>query len=482
MAIPLGECSHTLFLIMVVLWTALRMEGLTPVHSTVNRPLMTDFESGRWDSDLSIDGEYSKKTNYVLTLRYNGQQSAGVRSLLSQQCWIGSYNLSMFVVEPFLRDSYVEALPDQTANRTLMMRDFFDMEHLSNATKSLGYAQLASWPDFVENAPHKIIYIQMKNADKWELNHTEVPTVIWNASTKEQCYIPTQPGYSARISSLIHNYNTFCIVRVIRIHTTSTVPFTAEEFNNYILHDRKHEQVTVIFDKWFGAWYVPQKFGLSSVCESCHETVLQGNLRPSKLLQRHAAKYEQLHAGGDRPFRVSVMIRSEHLLHTLPYNSMCKNITQCLQEAIKVTRSIQEKMKAEQPFLTVDTGRYGSASFKTYRFKYTNLGRKAFYHLVKTTFEDFFQKSYEFSEWEDTFTAVTDGIEDRGYIAAIQRTIASRADCIVLVGGGQFLKVALHEYLDFHNQSEWCIHFVCVGGRYEEEYQEILQNARKHAG
>ena len=58
---------------------------------------------------------------------------------------------------------------------------------------------------------------------------------------------------------------------------------------------------------------------------------------------------------------------------------------------------------------------------------------------------------------------ITHGITDLGYVAAIQRTIASRADCLVLVGGGHFLKLALGDYLKFHpNHSSWCIHTVCM--------------------
>ena len=58
---------------------------------------------------------------------------------------------------------------------------------------------------------------------------------------------------------------------------------------------------------------------------------------------------------------------------------------------------------------------------------------------------------------------IAHGITDLGYVAAIQRTIASRADCLVLVGGGHFLKLALGDYLKFHpNHSSWCIHTVCM--------------------
>ena len=61
---------------------------------------------------------------------------------------------------------------------------------------------------------------------------------------------------------------------------------------------------------------------------------------------------------------------------------------------------------------------------------------------------------------------ITGGIKDHGYVAALQRTIASRANCLVLVGGGNFLKLALGDYLNFHpNPSSWCIHMHSLYGR-----------------
>ena len=53
------------------------------------------------------------------------------------------------------------------------------------------------------------------------------------------------------------------------------------------------------------------------------------------------------------------------------------------------------------------------------------------------------------------------GSTDRGYIAAIQRVLASRADCLVLVGGGDFQSMAVYDFMNFHNSSK-CVHLVCV--------------------
>ena len=93
------------------------------------------------------------------------------------------------------------------------------------------------------------------------------------------------------------------------------------------------------------------------------------------------------------------------------------------------------------------------------------------FEAIRSTVVTLLNNTLNFEEWEDTFMEVS-GIEDRGYIAALQRTIASRADCLVLVGGGHFLELALHEYLRDHPSP--CVHFICLEKLYKDEYENIL--------
>ena len=47
-------------------------------------------------------------------------------------------------------------------------------------------------------------------------------------------------------------------------------------------------------------------------------------------------------------------------------------------------------------------------------------------------------EQFSFKEWEHSFVKSANGIITPGYIVALQRVIATRADCLVLVGGGKF--------------------------------------------
>jgi hypothetical protein len=78
--------------------------------------------------------------------------------------------------------------------------------------------------------------------------------------------------------------------------------------------------------------------------------------------------------------------------------------------------------------------------------------------------------------WENSFAQATDGIVDNGYIAALQRTVASTADCIVLVGGGNFHNMVLQEYMDNHPYpSKQCIYNICVEEKHAKVYRSYIQ-------
>ena len=61
------------------------------------------------------------------------------------------------------------------------------------------------------------------------------------------------------------------------------------------------------------------------------------------------------------------------------------------------------------------------------------------------------------------------------YIAALQRTIASRSDCLLLFGRGNFQEVALSAYLRNHpNKVTRCVHIVCASRSLRKNILETL--------
>ena len=74
---------------------------------------------------------------------------------------------------------------------------------------------------------------------------------------------------------------------------------------------------------------------------------------------------------------------------------------------------------------------------------------------------------------EESFAQVASVANSGGYMAALQRTIASKADCLILVGGGYFQELALNDYKMNHpDKNKWCVHLVCA--TYSETLKQDL--------
>ena len=59
------------------------------------------------------------------------------------------------------------------------------------------------------------------------------------------------------------------------------------------------------------------------------------------------------------------------------------------------------------------------------------------------------REGWNFDQWEQRFIDSLGGVTDRGYVAALQRVLASssKAACLVLMGGGRFQELSLESYL-----------------------------------
>ena len=82
------------------------------VSTTIPLPAVTQFPTNRYSSPFEgwRDKKLTEKFKFghVITLGYTGQQIAGVRGLLSQQCWIASFGLPMKIVEPYTKWSLLK--------------------------------------------------------------------------------------------------------------------------------------------------------------------------------------------------------------------------------------------------------------------------------------------------------------------------------------------------------------------------------------
>ena len=168
-----------------------------------------------------------KQHGYIVTLRFSGQQASAMTAWLYCDLkiqWAASISNAgfsfptmlgrilwpayMYVVEPFIRNNTVGCILNKGESR---FSEYFDLHKFSKASTREGYAEMASWDDFMKNAPRRTILIRMDG-----INSTGIrsPTrVVYTAKKRTNgCYnLP----YPIKFRYLLKQMEDFCITEVI---------------------------------------------------------------------------------------------------------------------------------------------------------------------------------------------------------------------------------------------------------------------------
>ena len=422
----------------------------------------------RWRTDVQRPGY-----GFVLTLQYTGQMVAGLRALLSQQCWISSFGFPLVVVEPFangslLRNSHQlwrEYMSKRTT--TMQFRDLFDLDNFNRLSRSADNPELVSWEHFISAAPRKLIVITI--ADIHHGNCLQFSEELCGVSPSEQnlnflapCSIPDETQQTL-IGLQSHN---FVVVRNVCINcleeSTGVTPGMVTE---HIFGSHNPKDVTVIFNRWRFSMKLTKDCMKVETCSN-EKTMLSQNFIDSKRLEKDASWYLDTYFPSQ--VLISIMIRVEwHFITNRKDQDEGGNAIKCLGEVLEAVSGIQ-KMFGDvsiPSFLSMDVGSFGSATFEQ-TIRHTNTSLSVYDNVIdhaKLFVQRLYRDSWNFEDWEKSFLAVPEIPRDKGYIAVLQRNIASRGDCLILMGGGHFQHMALQTYLSLHpHEMKHCVKYVCV--------------------
>ena len=371
---------------------------------------------------------------YLLVERYMGQQGVGVKALAALQCWASRANLTVAIVEPAMSDS---VLTGDIVRTNMSLADLFDLDHFNAMSRQAGYPVVIRKKHYLKQSVKNIILVSFEKGVKYE--------EVWpkKVGVGAECYTNHQDHL---LESVVKDVD-YCIVKVVIVDQT----LKAQVFRD-IVGKWSHTSVTIIFRK-FGPWFSQEN---GEKCLSVGDNYINALYHPSARVLRDVERYKELYLNPGNP--VAVMMRVEHILH----NNL--NLTKCLNDLVGVTNSVQAG-RGEQdniPMVAVDFGKYGSNSWNWYTNKGSTFRNKAIKDS-KEALQVIIKNKMSFVDWEDSFTRVTGDKVNAGYIAAVQRIIASRAECLVLMGGGDFQELVLRDYLEFHLKDKTkCVHFVCV--------------------
>lgn len=419
----------------------------------------------RWTTEVPHPGY-----GFVLTLEYTGQMVAGLRALLSQQCWISSFSLPLVIVEPFangslLRNSH-QLWSEHNDRPIAQFRDLFDLEHFNEQSRMAGNPELVSWEHFYNSAPRNLIVVTITDIHHEScLQFSEQMCAM--SMEKElnffaPCSIPdeTQPT----LQNL--QRNNFVIVRNVCMNCLEEFSgLTPDAINEHIFGSHKPQDVTVIFNRWRFSMKVTKDCKDVETCSN-ENTVLPQIFIDSEKLQNDANWYIETYLPSQ--LLISIMIRVEwHFITNRKDEDRGNNAIECLQQVLDTVSGIKKMLGDSKipSFLSMDVGTFGSGTFKN-TIRKTGTSESMYTDVInhaKTFVQQLYHSSWKFEDWERSFLAIPGLLHDKGYIAALQRTIASRGDCLILMGGGHFQHMALQTYLRRHpEKSEQCIKYVCV--------------------
>ena len=404
----------------------------------------------------------SPAVGHVMALHYAGQQGAGVRVLVSLQRWVKMTGLPMLIVEPFIYDSVLGTCGEYS-QQCIKFSDLFDLQNFNRVSRNKGVAEIVPWDTYVTRAPSDAILVKMNRSPG--PGPVPPPAVLWTAQPgTRECW----PGQGGDADVWINN-NRLCYVRVVLLsfqHLNSPGFSAKERAHKTILAGRNSKTVTIVFDFWRASWKAQKPHGVSPSHNSNvskTSVFLSPMYRDSPKVLRDVEKYQkEFLRKSSVQLYVAVMLRAEHTLMMLNQRGINYNISaqlqNCLDELVNKTDGMMAKLGTQNVFVTADVGLYGSISWKKHNT--TQLDKMEM--QVKHNVERLYKNQWTFEQWENSFSHTTGGVEEKGYIAALQRGLASQASCLILLGGGEFQALALKGYVDRTKPNNRCINFVCM--------------------
>ena len=417
-----------------------------------------------------IRQSFKNLVGYVISLGYaraNQQQGRCAVGIVAMQCWLKSFDLPMHIVEPLVSSSKFLGLPNSNS-QLVNFGDIYDIDQFNKLTGvDKGFAQLIRWDDFLQVAPHNIIFVRIglgrrhQIAVEWEMQLQHKDT---NNSFKPLPYLQDR-GFS--------------IVKVVNtVIGADNHPFTAEDMNNVIFTNWRPEEITLVFSVWRPPYVVPNpKLKNPLVCQNFYAKGHQF-FPPSKQLLQVVQKYINLFLKPS--ISIAVMIRSEHIMFSLGYlkqneTLVYQTITTVFNDLIATVRKLQASIGHRNIMVTADIGKYGSNTWHQMVRSWDRNLTSGVLEVIKRTVTTLYSNSWTFEEWEQSFGIASGGIEDQSYVAALQKAIAGRARCLLLFGGGGFQLVALYEYLRNHPiPSKQCWKFLYTRKNFKGQYLELM--------
>ncbi len=436
-----GVCGGAVFTLVVVVFGLSVLLLSTKNHRHSNN--IHHQEPSPSFSRIEEEVKTVRNLGYFFALKYYEQQTQATKNFLQMQCLASSYGMQ--VVEPFLVESQL-AFPfsrlgqDQPVN--FRFGDIIDLNLWNQQTQeNYGYPAVASWGQFLDSAPRNLVIVCVRYRDP-PIIKVPSPGYNYRNGCSKSCFM----SFDSAVNFLSNKYDFVLVRKVCANFANYAGSVTSEGFLENILGMRySSSNVTVILNQFRG-FFGLYRIQVLSPCGLLTHSNTKVSVLPSKRLVREAKLYASTNFA-NRSY-TSIMVRAEKIvLHSH------LNLSHCAALALAKVWMLGLQHGVKDFFLTMDIGRFGSYGAQLNKQVYIE-GAQFFQHL--------YGKKWSIAQWEYSFVKAAASINP-AYIANLQRTVAARGACLLMVGAGGFQAQARSLYERYHpNISTQCIHKICA--------------------
>ena len=428
---------------------------VSPAHShlppSTSEPPDTAYRSPEAASSSSRSGSDARRS-YMLTHTYGGQLTRAIKNMMMQQCWARDLVGGATLIEPFSSKSLLihepvlwSAVKSGHMVDAARFSDYFDLQFYNQVSEEKSGAPLVVWEEFLAKAPREMIIVS-------------TPQAACETEVRRSATAGMDKSFKQFVQGL--EAMRFVVNKVVTVDCRD-----ADRGKHLVQHLMPFLfNTTLVFGSWRNYHVVDSWLHMEQHCDTS-DKYPASRLRPSAKIQRHMENYKSSVLQANKT--IAIMLRVERFLTLKSSGRSNETVDSCLKKTMSVYEGLRQQAQwvGSEPYLTLDIGRFGSGIMQTMdsvsRFgesldEVTKLVTKFLVRIYNSRWKTI-------TEWEDSFVQATGGVQERGYVAMLQRGIAVESDCLILMGGGSYQEVAATQYLEGHpSPTEQCLHTVCV--------------------
>ncbi|XP_065900724.1 uncharacterized protein [Dysidea avara] len=394
------------------------------------------------------------------------EQTNGARNIWQLEMWAKQVNMTA-VAEPFAVNSMFGVMGAIPSFTSLRFGDYFDKGKWNKMVNKYSGCPLVEWEEFVSTAPRQAIVLYTLLRTK---KPGQEPEPGLNVSYGEDDVKKYKPGKYEQItnSDMLWIKRNFNITRIVTFVHNAAIsnPLTLEEYNSYVFGDLNPSQVTLICVNWIGIGVTKFRIQIRSAPASFLKSIkvefkLQVNssgvspvVSPSpKIMKAYQAYISQYF--GNRKY-IAAVFRTFTVMyyHHAQFPQQSKYLLECSKKLKHELNKVRNKWEI---FLAYDLGVFGSGVYSYFNSSH----EKQVIRLQNQILSDVYSGSPQRKQRDARLIKAAGGITDRGFIALLEKTIATHADCIVLLGvTSSFVQSSANMYMSLHKINP-CVVSIC---------------------